>query len=83
MSWIKNRWLDALVKYAIIFAIYHIVFIVVGIVTGSSPSILGNNYLWSHWSNVTWFNYLSAIIASIGIYFFIYFTLTDKKQNSF
>ena len=83
MKWVENRWLDALLKFVVLYVAFHIFFVISGIVVGASPSIVGSNFLWSHLSNITWFNYLIAGLASLAIYLVIYFLFTKPNYFSF
>ncbi|MBQ7307951.1 MAG: hypothetical protein IJW82_05420 [Clostridia bacterium] len=81
MKWVRSRWLDALLKFVVMYAVFHILFIVSGLVVGSSASMLGFNLLWSHFSDLTWFNYLATLIGSLIIYFIIYYYFSFGKKE--
>lgn len=76
----RNRWLNALIKTIIFWIASHIVFQILGFFIRTDVGIFNLPMMWAHWSD-NYGDMTIGIIATIILYFVIYFFFTGKDTE--
>lgn len=76
----ENRWLNALIKTAILLVIAHIIFLLLGFLIPADIGMLNLPMVWAHWTD-SYLDLAIGLVATVIVYLVIYYFFTGNRQE--